>query len=91
MIASLAFSALNSSWGRYVVIGLGIVSAVLGFRFKWKRDARKKLEQVREIKVQERGRDALQEFHDERARSVRDGVDASINRLRGRDRRWRGL
>lgn len=88
MISTIAFRFITSSWGRYIILALAVMTALAGWgRSKRREGAREERGRiVDDVQFRtERGRDA---FH-ENQRQV-DGLDsrAIAERVRGRDGHW---
>jgi len=88
MISTIAFRFITSSWGRYIILALAVMAALVGWgRSKRREGAREERGRiVDDVRFRtERGKDA---FH-ENQRQV-DGLDsrAIAERMRGRDGHW---
>jgi hypothetical protein len=88
MIGTIAFKFLSSTYGRYIVLALAVLSAIAA----WGRSKRKsgkeeavqdQIEFVRDRT--ERGRDA---YHESRRKVAGDDVSSLIDGMRSRDSHW---
>lgn len=87
MISWLGFTFLQSAWGRYIILGLTLLTGVAVWDRRRKRAARRDVLVEIENDVRDRAREGIDAYrHTERVRP-----SDLAERVRGRDRHWRGM
>lgn len=88
MISKIAFSFVTSTYGRYIILALGVASSLLLWNWKTAKKAEKKAVQKIREDHDERTIKGKEVFHESQSENAGRDTDAILNRVRGRDDHW---